>query len=160
HPMSVLEEWQKRNDAHLAAALAVVRARLMLAAKQPTVVAAASLNAVSQWVASAAQEDTGWSLFKRKSTATASAPPDLPRLPPPAESDLRAQNLAQALQELEAASAGDPPPALLMLCRRLGLSVFERDLLMMCIAMELDTRTAGLCARAHEDAARPHPTFA
>jgi hypothetical protein len=50
-------------------------------------------------------------------------------------------------------------PALVILSRRLGLVRFEEDVLLLCAAMELDTRTAALCARAQADPARA-PTFA
>ncbi len=51
-------------------------------------------------------------------------------------------------------------PALSVLAKRLGLSAFERDLLLLCIGMELDTRFPALCARAQHDPAKPYPTFA
>ena len=54
----------------------------------------------------------------------------------------------------------DPPPALVILGQRLGLSQFEQEILLLCAAMELDTRIAGLCARAQDDPDRPYPTFA
>ena len=41
----------------------------------------------------------------------------------------------------------DTPSALEVLSDRLGLSPFERNVLFLCAAMELDTRVAGLCAR-------------
>ncbi len=40
------------------------------------------------------------------------------------------------------------------------MSDFELETLLLCAAMELDTRIAGLCARAQGDANRPFPTFA
>ena len=46
-----------------------------------------------------------------------------------------------------------------MLAQRLGLTEFERNTLLLCAAMELDTRVAVLCARAQGEAARPYPTF-
>ena len=58
------------------------------------------------------------------------------------------------------AEATDPPPALAILSQRFGLSRFEREILLLCAGMELDTRIAGLCARAQADPARPYPTFA
>jgi hypothetical protein len=61
---------------------------------------------------------------------------------------------------LAAASEGDPPPALLMLARRLGLSDFERDILLLCVALELDTGTAALCAAAQGQIDRDHASFA
>mgnify|MGYP001551220011 CR=1 FL=1 len=55
---------------------------------------------------------------------------------------------------------GDHTPALAVLANRLGLSAFERDVLLLCIGMELDTRFPALCAQAQHDPARPYPTFA
>jgi ATPase family associated with various cellular activities (AAA) len=40
-----------------------------------------------------------------------------------------------------------------------GLSPFERDVLLLCAGMELDSRFAVLCARAQNHASRPYPTF-
>lgn len=56
--------------------------------------------------------------------------------------------------------AMDPPPALVALGRTFGLSAFELDVVLLCVAMELDTRIAALCARAHDDLQKPYPTFA
>jgi len=52
------------------------------------------------------------------------------------------------------------PSALVILSERLSLSAFERNILLLCAAMELDTRIAALCARAQDDANKPFPTFA
>lgn len=68
--------------------------------------------------------------------------------------------LKHAAAELERASAAIPSPALITLAVQLGLTPFERDLLLLCAAMEFDTRIPGLCARAHDDTARAYPTFA
>jgi len=54
----------------------------------------------------------------------------------------------------------ETPLALKLLEERLGLSFFEQNVLLLCTAMELDTRIAGLCAHAHGDPLKPHPTFA
>ena len=54
----------------------------------------------------------------------------------------------------------ETPSALQLLGDRLGLSAFERNVLFLCAAMELDTRTAGLCARAQDDPQKNFPTFA
>ena len=53
-----------------------------------------------------------------------------------------------------------PPPALVTLRQRLGLTRFEQDVLLLCVAMELDTSIAALCARAQHDPSRAYPTFA
>ncbi len=52
-----------------------------------------------------------------------------------------------------------PPPALVELAARLGLSRFERDVLLMCAALELDPSVAHLCARAHGNSQMRYPTF-
>jgi len=69
-------------------------------------------------------------------------------------------DVAQAAINMEEAGKVEPPPALIMLSQRLGLSRFEQDLLLLSAAMELDTRMEGLCSRAQDDMARPYPTFA
>ena len=66
----------------------------------------------------------------------------------------------QAAALMQSAALIDPPPALLSLSRQLGLSPFEQDTLLLCAAMELDTRLPALCAQAQGDVTRPYPTFA
>lgn len=51
------------------------------------------------------------------------------------------------------------PPAIEKLCAVLGLSPFERDIVLLCAGMELDARFAALCSMAQGDASRPYPTF-
>ncbi|MGZ3461731.1 MAG: hypothetical protein ACXU86_24835, partial [Archangium sp.] len=53
----------------------------------------------------------------------------------------------------------EAPPALRVLCEEFGLSAFERDVLLLCVGMELDARFPALCARAQGDMQRPWPTF-
>ncbi len=67
--------------------------------------------------------------------------------------------LASAAAAREAAAEMDPPPALHLLAEQLRLSPFERDVVLLCVAMELDSRTGALCARAQGDAGQPWPTF-
>ncbi|MEQ1903084.1 MAG: ATP-binding protein [Pirellulaceae bacterium] len=58
----------------------------------------------------------------------------------------------------------NPPPeshsALDELAVRLRLSPFEKQVLLLCVAMEFDTRIADLCARAQQDPLKNFPTFA
>ena len=75
------------------------------------------------------------------------SPPSAPEVPPTSTKE-------------EARAIVEEPFALDVLSDRLGLSPFERDVLLLCAAMELDTRIAGLCARAHDDPLKPFPTFA
>jgi hypothetical protein len=42
--------------------------------------------------------------------------------------------------------SGDPPPALETLCATFGLTAFERNILLMCAGVELDSKLANLCA--------------
>lgn len=51
-------------------------------------------------------------------------------------------------------------PALVMLSQRFNLSAFERSLLLLSAALELDTQIASLCAKAQDSPQRPYPTFA
>ena len=71
--------------------------------------------------------------------------------------DAEMERVAQVLVEAEAL---DPPPALLLLSQRFGLSRFEQEVLLLCTALELDNRIAGLCAQAQDHPQRPYPTFA
>ena len=67
---------------------------------------------------------------------------------------------ASSLSPPEPPIADVPPPALLMLKQQLGLSDFEQSILLLCVAIELDTQIAGLCAQAQNNSNRPYPTFA
>jgi predicted nucleic acid-binding protein len=46
------------------------------------------------------------------------------------------------------------------LAKLFGLSDFERDILLLCAAMELDPALPQLCAQVRENQGRPYPTFA
>jgi AAA+ superfamily predicted ATPase len=61
--------------------------------------------------------------------------------------------------ERDAAAKAEPPPALLLLAQRLGLSTFERDTLLLCAAADLDPATGSLFAAAQGNASRSYPTF-
>ncbi|MFQ5525099.1 MAG: ATP-binding protein [Thermoanaerobaculia bacterium] len=64
------------------------------------------------------------------------------------------------LAELEEAITAMPAqPALASLTQTLGLSDFEQRILVLCAGMELDGGFASLCATAHQDSKRSHPTF-
>ena len=138
--MNDLATWQETNDKYLADALAWLRERLGRLAEQMS----------PQPESTAETADPSKSppnpLFDHDillpvSDATSSDSVSPP--PPPVDSE-----------EL------GPPPALLLLASRFGLSAFETNVLLLCAAMEFDTRTAWLCARAQRDATKPYPTFA
>jgi ATPase family associated with various cellular activities (AAA)/Winged helix domain, variant len=69
-------------------------------------------------------------------------------------------DVAALAAELDAFEQQSPPPALIVLSRLFKLSRFERNLLLLCAGMELDTSIAALCARAQNDSHRAFPTFA
>lgn len=60
---------------------------------------------------------------------------------------------------LEAGQAMPSPPALETLCGSFALSPFERDVLLLCAGVELDSTFVPLCAAAQDAPQRPFPTF-
>jgi hypothetical protein len=130
--------WQKGNALYLSAAMAWLRACLeQLAGQQPE-----DQGIVALPVLPAREEHkSGW-----------------PGTHTGAHNDHRVAEAASAMQA--AANEVDPPPALLLLTQRLGLSQFEQQVLILCLGMELDTGVAGLCARCQKEPGRAYPTFA
>jgi AAA+ superfamily predicted ATPase len=53
----------------------------------------------------------------------------------------------------------DPPSALERLCAAFGLSAFERDILLLCVGVELDSEFAQIVASAQGDPRRTQPSF-
>ncbi|MGZ8236410.1 MAG: ATP-binding protein [Methylobacter sp.] len=132
--MSNQAEWMEMNDKHLAATVAWIRLRLERLI-QPSC------------EGTDANKDSG-SWFKPAKKAP----------PQSARPDNEAIKLARL--ELVKLENNDPPPALILLANALGLSEFDRQVLALCAAMELDTRIAGLCAKAQNNPNKPYPTFA
>ena len=104
-------------------------------------------------------------------TSTPQAPPAEAAQPAQLSIDLAVaapDNTAHGAATSDAKASPAPPaapttaftPALVLLAQRLGLSDFERDVLLLCICMELDTRMPTLCAQAQHDPGKPWPTFA
>jgi ATP-dependent 26S proteasome regulatory subunit len=70
------------------------------------------------------------------------------------------ESLLAAQESLRQAATSMPAPAALdTLCVAFALSPFERDTLLLCAGMELDSSFAALCAAAQGDAKRAYPTF-
>src|ERR1041385_4801893 len=59
----------------------------------------------------------------------------------------------------EAAAALPAPSALELVCNAFQLSTFERDVLLLCAGVELDSAFAAECAAAQGDPRRTSPTF-
>ncbi|MEO8972505.1 MAG: ATP-binding protein [Ktedonobacteraceae bacterium] len=135
-------DWSEANQRYLTTSLAWLRLRLdqLIQHDHP-------VTPQSQPV----QQEQHHGLFGGRAEAP---PPVTPRSTP------TTGQLARYLSEMKTAESQEPPPALVALSKRLGLSQFEREVLLLCVAMELDTRVAALCAHAQDDANRPYPTFA
>ena len=63
----------------------------------------------------------------------------------------------QALQK--AAEALPAPSALERICQIFSLSSFERDVLLLCAAMELSNEFASVCSAAQPEGQKPYPTL-
>ena len=170
--MNELERWLAANDLHLAAGIGWIRQRLDTLAEpmQPADVMtsrpAEPVEPVSEQVSdapSARPRSFFGRLFGRhEDTASTPAPaatafPGAPAPAPPPEVRPSAAPLPELMVTAQKA---EHPPALVLLARRLGLSEFEAHTLLLCAALELDTRVSALCARAQQDPSRAYPTFA
>ena len=145
-------DWSKQNDAYLAAALEWLQCRLIrLGAANPVPIPPAPPPAAVQ-----SEPERHWWFSRSTPGKTAAEPKALP----PASGEGLEQSISEAASRMEAAAAADVPPALVVLTNRLGLSQFERNVLLLCVAMELHTGIGGLCSQAQGDAARRSPTFA
>jgi len=148
--------WQDDNARYLSASLKWLRLRLEQFAQ-------AAGPAVPPPALAAVRRESGGPLRRRRLSGIRSnrraASAAAPLLLPAATMTL-AEEVQQAAQARVEAARLDPPPALMLLAQQLGLSAFEQDVLLLCAAMELDTRIGALCARAQNDANRAFPTFA
>jgi hypothetical protein len=167
--MSDSGNWLENNTRYLANAVAQLRALLEQHAQQAENVALV----LPPTPVEHGKPRSGWRLFERKLGST-TVPPgssvsvttSSPNVNPNASPNLSPNlspnpNVNEAPTDLLAGLPPmDPPPALLILGQRLGLSTFELEILLLCAAMELDTSIAPLCARAQGNPGRPYPTFA
>ena len=137
-------EWQKNNENHLAAAFEWLRLSLTTLAPPNIIVPNESSAIVNYQV----QEESGWNFLRKKKPSV-----KVPLIEIGTSADggerLRSQ-IAEAAARLDEAAKAEPPPALVILSERLGLSRFETQILLFCAAFELDTNIAALCARAHD----------
>src|SRR5262249_12819556 len=159
--MNDLSQWRKNNDEYLAKSLAWLRLRLARLARQYDAARHARgdhASSLAQPGSQVGSQSSGWRFWGRSATkGFATTPPLLPPAPSNGGED---EEIAKAAAEMSAAEAVTPPPALAILNRSFALSRFEQEILLLCAAMELDTRIASLCARAQDDPVRPYPTFA
>lgn len=138
--MSDYGSWLVANDRFLSRALEWLRGRLE---------AAASADAPAASGAQQPRSAEPKALFGRRGGGRAVVPAPVPSAatplpgPPP-----------------EGTEEESDPPLLVELARRAGLTPFERNVVLLAVGMELDTRIPGLCARAHHSPAMDYPTFA
>jgi hypothetical protein len=157
--MNSIEQWQQANDNYLASALGWLRHRLEShAAAEPGPDPHSGAASPPTANVPAVVRKRSW-LSRRAEPMPVEVTPEEKRAMP-----LHSVAVDTTAWPTELAEAGkaENPPALITLARRLGLTEFERDVLLLCVAMEFDTRIAGLCARAQRDLNHPHPypTFA
>jgi hypothetical protein len=146
--------WQANNQQYLAAALDWLRLRLKRLAHHAP---APALNFAPAPPPQQQGSNTKWRFWDKPQHVNA----PLALLPSaPDESEVSDEQLTQALAKLEDAASALPPPAMVMLAQGFNLSHFEKEILLLCAAMELDTRMPDLCAEAQTNAQRPYPTFA
>jgi hypothetical protein len=161
-----LPSWEDRNNAYLARELHRLRERLIARAQLE------SPRAEPEPVALLPEEEVltrpvprRRRLLRRRKAVTTEVDE-----PTPAQDELTSETpLTIPLEDLGdpgaidddlASSAGpdDQPPALVELSERLGLTPFERNVLLLAAATELDPHAAALCAAAQGDG-RPAPNF-
>jgi hypothetical protein len=145
--------WQHGNEKFLSAALAWLRLRLERAAGH-----AHTQPDEPHTTLTLSAEPHRWRPFRRASDPEVEKHRP-PLLLPPAR--VSAEQIADAEAAMnDAASCLTPPPALVLLAQRFGLSRFERDVMLLCAATELDMRTGLLCDMAQGEWGGAHPTFA
>lgn len=137
--MNNLEQWQHNNEQYLAKALSWLR----LCLKR-------QVQKIEQEKEICIESPTKHRFLGRNF---------LPALPP-ADNVITDEKIAAAAREMSRAESLSPPPAMVILSQRLGLSPFEQKLLLLCAAIELDTSIGALCARAQDNAHQNYPTFA
>ena len=143
-------EWQERNARHLSASLAWLRLRL-----ERDAVALPPDPQVERVAALPTPPRRRFRLGHSRDEVAVRAI----ALPPASNKSIDEQVSAAAAAVADIEAEPGVPSALVALAKRLGLSTFERDVLLLCAALELDTRIADLCARV-QGTELPHPTFA
>ncbi|MEJ2416718.1 MAG: hypothetical protein P8Y45_07270 [Exilibacterium sp.] len=165
-----MEALTDTNNLYLDASLRWLRLRLQQLILQSTM--ATPLEVIEQSAEDSAQTDANlgmWASIRRclfgKGQHPAESRDDIENDEPSAHEKRRqAQKLEEDIRQTQAEMREledcERIPALLFLTQRFSLSDFERDTLLLCVAMELDPGLATLCAQAQGSASRNYPTFA
>jgi ATPase family associated with various cellular activities (AAA)/Winged helix domain, variant len=137
------QDWHHNNAQYLSLALEWLRLRLLrLSQSQP-----------DSAIVHADETTTGLIRDNGNHRTTAKVSLQLPRV----ENE---DSIALIEKEMRLFENEDSSPSLVILSRLLGLSGFESNILLLCAALELDTRISLLCAQAQGDSQRAYPTFA
>lgn len=131
-----MERWAEANQAYLTASLHWLRLRVQRLATATAQAPPASERSATRWFARGA----------------GAAPVEVSAVSIPSTADEQAAAAARAQ-----AAQSEPAPALLLLAERLGLSPFETDTLLLCVAMELDPALPDMIAAVQ---GAPYPSFA
>ncbi|MFO0699069.1 MAG: ATP-binding protein [Nitrospira sp.] len=151
--MNELATWQAANDHYLSEALAWLRARLERLAERA--ISEPKAMEPTERVTRPALYSFGFNRVVTLSGSPAAGPHESVR-----QGDAQNESPAIPTPPPVTDDTQEHPTALILLGNRFGLTVFERNVLLLCVAMELDTRTASLCARAQGDPSKTYPTFA
>jgi hypothetical protein len=146
------DDWQDANSHYLTASLHWLRLKLG-GRRMPEQTPAVSSNTLP----TTAPEKSS-SLFERlRSGSKVGESSGQPLSLPAPNIDSLLEDAAQAR-----ANAADlvTPPALVLLARCFGLTAFERDVVLLCVAAELDPDFGALSAAAPSAGGRAYPTFA
>ena len=144
--MSDQVKWQQDNNEYLGAALAWLRLRLERHASRGDQISLPAPETVRP-----AKRRFPWQHDQEPE-------PTVLQLAPANITEPQIEDAANRVTSIEARLQA--PPALTSLSRRFGLTEFERSVLLLCAAIELDPSMLPLCALAHGDPARCYPTFA
>jgi SpoVK/Ycf46/Vps4 family AAA+-type ATPase len=150
-----MEEWLTNNNLYLEASLQWLRLRLqkLVPHDEPLPTTPATPADVRNTSRSSLRDR-----FSRWKDPSVTAPREVLLLPAGNAPSLDDQ-IAEAAAAREAAAGMEPPPALLLLAQRFGLSLFERDTLLLCASLEFDPDFAALCALAQGNRTKNYPTF-
>jgi hypothetical protein len=165
------EAWQRNNDDYLGLVIAWLRARLDAVSPPVREASTAIVPTAAPVAGTPRRSETFWSRLLSRDVKPGPHTQEIPVVHRPlpsaglisSSSSGQTDPLAEAAElekEILAREATEHPPALVTLAARLELSRFERDVLLLACGMELDTRIASRCARAHDDQTRAYPTFA
>jgi hypothetical protein len=131
--MNDLAKWVENNDKHLAATVAWIRLRLQQLIRQ------------AEDTPDAGIKGNNWFKLTQKASPSTKKPAN--------------EEIELARQDMIKLENNNPPPALILLEKSLGLSKFDSHVLALCAAMELNTRIADLCAKAQGYPNKPYPNF-